>query len=168
MSKSSSSAVVPVVKVSPRGASRLKDGHVWVYRSDIVSAAAVPPGSLVTVKDHRGQFLGAAHYSSSSQIAIRLLSREPVADFPALLRQRVDRSAGGAQRIGEDLYRALDRAAVFWGIDVDDVEHDAVERIGLRFYELERAGRRRGTSGMGHCVLLPYCCGDVAVLDDWL
>ncbi len=77
------------VKVSPRGASRLKDGHVWVYRSDIVSADGAPPGALVTVADHRGQTLGTALYSSSSQIAIRLISREPVADFAALLRQRV-------------------------------------------------------------------------------
>ena len=77
------------VTISPRGASRLKDGHVWVYRSDIASAAGVPPGSLVAVNDHRGQPLGTALYSSSSQIAIRLISREPVDDLPALLRQRV-------------------------------------------------------------------------------
>ncbi|MFZ0770367.1 MAG: class I SAM-dependent rRNA methyltransferase [Candidatus Sulfotelmatobacter sp.] len=77
------------VTISPRGASRLKDGHVWVYRSDIVSANGVPPGSLVSVVDHRGQPLGSALYSSSSQIAIRLISREPVTDFPALLRQRI-------------------------------------------------------------------------------
>lgn len=78
-----------VVKVSPRGASRLKDGHVWVYRSDIVSADGATPGSLVAVTDHRGQFLGSALYSSSSQIAIRLISHDPVADLPTLLRQRV-------------------------------------------------------------------------------
>jgi 23S rRNA (cytosine1962-C5)-methyltransferase len=78
-----------VVKVSPRGASRLKDGHVWVYRSDIASAEGVSPGSLVSVLDHQGQPLGSALYSSSSQIAIRLISHEPVADFPALLRQRI-------------------------------------------------------------------------------
>ena len=77
------------VTISPRGASRLKDGHVWVYRSDIVAADGVPPGSVVTVTDHRGQVLGAALYSSSSQIAIRLISRELVDDLPALLRQRV-------------------------------------------------------------------------------
>jgi 23S rRNA (cytosine1962-C5)-methyltransferase len=80
---------LPEVKVSPRGATRLKSGHVWVYRSDIVSANGVAPGSQVTVADHRGQILGTALYSSSSQIAIRLISREPVNDFPALLRQRV-------------------------------------------------------------------------------
>jgi 23S rRNA (cytosine1962-C5)-methyltransferase len=89
MSKTSAAPSVPIVKVSPRGATRLKDGHVWVYRSDIVSAEGVAPGSLAAVTDHRGQALGTALYSSSSQIAIRLISREPVADFPALLRQRV-------------------------------------------------------------------------------
>jgi 23S rRNA (cytosine1962-C5)-methyltransferase len=89
MSKSSSSSGVPVVKISPRGASRLKDGHVWVYRSDIASAEGVPAGALVSVVDHRGQPLGTALYSSSSQIAIRLISHEPVADLQALLRQRI-------------------------------------------------------------------------------
>jgi 23S rRNA (cytosine1962-C5)-methyltransferase len=89
MSRVSSSPAVPVVKVSPRGASRLKEGHVWVYRSDIVAANGVPPGSVVNVTDHRGQVLGAALYSSSSQIAIRLISPDPVDDFPALLRQRI-------------------------------------------------------------------------------
>jgi 23S rRNA (cytosine1962-C5)-methyltransferase len=89
MPKTTSRASNPVVKISPRGASRLKDGHVWVYRSDVVSAEGIPPGSLVSVVDHRGQSLGDALYSSSSQIAIRLISHEPVADLPALLRQRI-------------------------------------------------------------------------------
>jgi 23S rRNA (cytosine1962-C5)-methyltransferase len=84
-----SDSALPVVKVSPRGASRLKGGHVWVYRSDVVSADGVAAGSLVSVVDHRGQPLGSALYSSSSQIAIRMISHEPVADLPALLRQRV-------------------------------------------------------------------------------
>src|SRR5271163_3637870 len=89
MPKTTGTAGISKVKVSPRGASRLKDGHVWVYRSDIVSAEGIPPGSLVTAQDHRGQPLGTALYSSSSQIAIRLISHEPVADLAALLRQRI-------------------------------------------------------------------------------
>ncbi len=80
---------LPTVKVSPRGAARLKTGHVWVYRSDIVSADTALPGSVVRVSDHRGKSLGTALYSSSSQIAIRMLSHDPVADLPALLRQRI-------------------------------------------------------------------------------
>jgi len=53
------------VTISPRGASRLKDGHVWVYRSDVVYAEGVPAGSLVRVVDHRGKPFGSALYSSS-------------------------------------------------------------------------------------------------------
>jgi 23S rRNA (cytosine1962-C5)-methyltransferase len=80
---------LPKIKISPRGASRLKAGHVWVYRSDIASAADVPPGSLVSVLDQRGKPLGNALYSSASQIAIRMLSHEPVTDLPTLIRQRI-------------------------------------------------------------------------------
>ena len=79
----------PTVKISPRGATRLKSGHVWVYRSDIVSSDAIPPGSLVAITDQRGKPLGTALYSSSSQIAIRLISHQPVADFPNLLTERI-------------------------------------------------------------------------------
>jgi 23S rRNA (cytosine1962-C5)-methyltransferase len=79
----------PIVKISPRGANRLKSGHVWVYRSDITSAEEIAPGSLITVADHRGKPFGTALYSSSSQIAIRMISGEPVRDFPALLRERI-------------------------------------------------------------------------------
>src|ERR1700675_4996168 len=111
-----------VVKVSPRGATRLKDGHVWVYRSDIVSAGGAAPGSLVAVSDHRGQILGSALYSSSSQIAVRLISREPVADFPALLRQRVAEAIAYREQIVRDTnaYRVLFSEADFLpGLIVD-------------------------------------------------
>lgn len=95
---------LPCIKVSSRGATRLKSGHVWVYRSDILSADGIPPGAVVTVSDPRGKPLGTALYSSSSQIAIRLISRDTtsrgatgretaspdsVEDFPALLRHRI-------------------------------------------------------------------------------
>src|SRR5580658_10359370 len=102
MSKTTGNPGVPTVKVSPRGTSRLKDGHFWVYRSDIVSADGVRPGALVTVADHRGQILGSALYSSSSQIALRLISREPVADFPALLRQRVADAIAYREKVVRD------------------------------------------------------------------
>jgi 23S rRNA (cytosine1962-C5)-methyltransferase len=111
-----------VVKVSPRGASRLKDGHVWVYRSDIVSADGATPGSLVAVTDHRGQFLGSALYSSSSQIAIRLILHDPVADLPTLLRQRVADAISYRQPIIHDTnaYRVIFSEADFLpGLIVD-------------------------------------------------
>jgi 23S rRNA (cytosine1962-C5)-methyltransferase len=111
------------VTVSPRGASRLKEGHVWVYRSDIVAGEKVPPpGSIVTVADHRGQILGTALYSSSSQIAIRLISREAVADFAALLGQRIGDAVAYRERIVRDTnaYRVIFSEADFLpGLIVD-------------------------------------------------
>jgi len=65
---------------------------VWVYRSDVLDADGAPPGSLVSVTDHRGKPFGTALYSSSSQIAIRMLAPEPVSDLSALLRERVSRA----------------------------------------------------------------------------
>src|SRR6202522_1726302 len=105
---------IPTVKLSPRGTSRLKSGHVWVYRSDIASVDGASPGDVVTVTDHRGKPLGTALYSSSSQIAIRLISterisRDPVKDFPALLRQRIADAIAYRERIvhNTDAYRLI-------------------------------------------------------------
>jgi 23S rRNA (cytosine1962-C5)-methyltransferase len=122
MSKATSRPDTPTVKLSPRGATRLKDGHVWVYRSDIVSADGVPPGSLVSVVDHRGQPLGTALYSSSSQIALRLISREAVADFPALLRQRITDAIAYREKVihNTSAYRVIFSEADFLpGLIVD-------------------------------------------------
>ena len=79
-----------VITVNQRGAARLKSGHLWVYRSDIAKADA-SAGSLVEVRDERGRRLGSALYSSSSQIAIRLLSSEALSDeaLPKLVRDRI-------------------------------------------------------------------------------
>jgi 23S rRNA (cytosine1962-C5)-methyltransferase len=89
MQKKANFASGPVVKVSARGAARLKNGHVWVYRSDVISDGGATPGSLVNISDHRGKVLGVALYSSSSQIAVRMISQDPVEDLTALVRERI-------------------------------------------------------------------------------
>src|SRR5882762_5610654 len=81
--------VEPFVKLSARGVARLQGRHPWVYRSDVADSNGVPPGSLVRVLDERGKFLGTALYSSSSQIAIRMISHGSVADLPALVAERI-------------------------------------------------------------------------------
>jgi len=77
------------VKLSTRGANRLQARHPWVYRSDVTGTNDIPPGALVRVHDQRGKFLGTALYSSSSQIAIRMISHGSVADLPALVAERI-------------------------------------------------------------------------------
>jgi 23S rRNA (cytosine1962-C5)-methyltransferase len=111
-----------VVKTARRGAERLKAGHVWVYRSDITSADGIAPGALVSVIDERGKFLGTALYSSSSQIAIRMISTENVPDLPALLRERVQAAIAYRERVvrDTDAYRIVFSEADFLpGLIVD-------------------------------------------------
>jgi 23S rRNA (cytosine1962-C5)-methyltransferase len=79
----------PSVKLSARGVARLEARHPWVYRSDITEEKDLPPGAVVRVLDQRGKFLGTALYSSSSQIAIRMISHGSVADLPALVAERI-------------------------------------------------------------------------------
>ena len=100
---------LPTIKISRRGATRLKDGHVWVYRSDIVSDGDAAPGAHVRVTDDRGKALGSALYSSSSQIAIRMISHEAVDDLAALLRQRIHSAIVYRERFvrDTDAYRVI-------------------------------------------------------------
>ena len=65
------------VRINRRAADRLRSGHLWVYASDIEFAEmpAGEPPALVPVADSRGMLLGTALYSSTSQIALRLVSR---------------------------------------------------------------------------------------------
>lgn len=62
------------VKVNKRGADRVRHGHLWIYRSDVVDVDA-EGGSVVAVKDERGNFIGQALYSGASQIALRFLTQ---------------------------------------------------------------------------------------------
>ncbi len=83
------SPAFPKIKISSRGAKRIKDGHVWVYRSDVAAADGVSPGAVVRVCDERGKFLGTAFYSSASQIAVRMISRDAIEDLDELLGERI-------------------------------------------------------------------------------
>ena len=66
------------LRITRRASDRLRAGHLWVYRSDIEHPGeTLSPGVLVTVVDNREIPLGTALYSSSSQIAARLISRAP-------------------------------------------------------------------------------------------
>ena len=83
-------------RVSRRAADRLRAGHVWVYASDVESldlgpAGGTEPPGLLPVADYRGMLLGTALYSPSSQIALRLVSREAIGEteWLSLLEKRL-------------------------------------------------------------------------------
>ena len=120
--RKSPTSTLPAVTVSRRGATRLRDGHVWIYRSDILSADSVPPGAAVSVTDERGKFLGTALYSSASQIAVRMISNHPVSNLAALLQERVQAATAYRERVvqGSDAYRVIFSEADFLpGLIVD-------------------------------------------------
>ena len=73
--KSQSALAQPDVRVSRKGADRFRDGHPWIFRSDVSDTGAAQPGDVVRVLDHRNQSIGQAHYSAASQIALRMLSK---------------------------------------------------------------------------------------------
>jgi 23S rRNA (cytosine1962-C5)-methyltransferase len=64
------------VRVSRKGAERVASGHPWIFSSDLADRDGAQPGQAVKVADPRGRPLGTAHYSSSSQISLRMLSRQ--------------------------------------------------------------------------------------------
>ena len=64
------------ITVTKRGADRVRRGHLWIYRSDLAGADAAG-GTVVAVRDERGNFIGQALYSDASQIALRFLTQTP-------------------------------------------------------------------------------------------
>jgi 23S rRNA (cytosine1962-C5)-methyltransferase len=85
----------PGATISRRGAERLHVGHTWVYQSDVLSIApADSPAALIPVRDQAGHLLGTALFSPTSQISLRLVTRDhlaPEAWLP-LFRQRLQAS----------------------------------------------------------------------------
>ncbi len=69
--------MTPGVVVTAKGAARWRQGHPWIYRSDVVTTERLPAG-LVRVTDRGKRFLGQALFSPASEIRLRLLTREEV------------------------------------------------------------------------------------------
>jgi len=61
------------VRVNRKGADRIASGHPWIFSSDVIDRSDATPGGVVQVIDQKGRAIGIAHYSSSSQICLRLL-----------------------------------------------------------------------------------------------
>src|SRR5579871_3461354 len=88
----------PAAIITRRAGDRLRAGHRWVYSSDVTSliphsdSSEIAPGALVTVADSRGIPLGAALYSSASQIMLRMVSAEAALTRTAYLEQLRERA----------------------------------------------------------------------------
>jgi 23S rRNA (cytosine1962-C5)-methyltransferase len=99
----------PAVTITARGIERILSGHLWVYRADVADAAGVEPGAVVRVLDRKKHFWGQALYSSKSQIALRLLTREARPFDRAFLAERIRAAAAFRGRVveGAQAYRLV-------------------------------------------------------------
>jgi 23S rRNA (cytosine1962-C5)-methyltransferase len=78
----------PSVTISARGEQRVRAGHPWIYRTDVVDVSATP-GEIVEVIGPRHRKIGSALFSDRSQISIRMLTVGDVSADDALLRTRI-------------------------------------------------------------------------------
>lgn len=100
---------LPTVRVNAKAAGRIHSGHPWIFASDLLDRGDAQPGDVVRVVDHKGQVLGIAHYSSSSQISLRLLSRRVESVDSNFLLNRIKRAQEHRQRVvsDSDAYRLV-------------------------------------------------------------
>lgn len=89
------------VKISRRGADRIRSGHLWVYRSDVRSVEA-QSGETVRVVDEGNNFVGRAFFSSRSQITLRLLTREDAPVDTDFFRSRIQHAAEYRKKVVAD------------------------------------------------------------------
>ncbi|HEY7185557.1 MAG TPA: class I SAM-dependent rRNA methyltransferase [Vicinamibacterales bacterium] len=79
------------VVISARGEQRIRAGHPWIYRADVVDVDAAG-GDIVQVIGPRRRTLGAALFSDRSQIPIRMLTHGETPADASLLRARLSRA----------------------------------------------------------------------------
>ncbi|HZB25222.1 MAG TPA: class I SAM-dependent rRNA methyltransferase [Vicinamibacterales bacterium] len=89
------------VLVNRRAEERVRLGHLWIYRSDVVTADA-GPGDTVRVMGPRGRLLGRALYSTRSEIALRMLTRGEAAAGIELWRDRIRQAMAYRATLGID------------------------------------------------------------------
>ena len=91
----------PAVVISARGEERVRSGHPWIYRSDVVDVHA-GGGDIVEVIGPRRRRIGSALFSDQSQISLRVLTvGENVAD-ESLFRTRIEAAIRVRESLGLD------------------------------------------------------------------
>ena len=97
------------VRVNRKAADRIHSGHLWIFASDLIDRGEARSGDAVRVVDYKGRALGTAHYSSSSQISLRLLSPHVEAIDAQFLETRIRAASKYRTRIvrNSDAYRLI-------------------------------------------------------------
>lgn len=90
------------MRVNRRAEQRWAAGHPWIFRGDVVERAAASAGA-VRVQSAKGRPIGVALWSPESEISLRLIDRDPLAEIDA---------AWWRRRIGDAVRRRAGVSAV--------------------------------------------------------
>lgn len=101
MTASESSTRAATAVLSRKGADRVRSGHPWIYRSDVTDLHA-DPGQVAEVRDGRGALLGRALVSTTSQITLRMLTRDATPVDRAFWRARLEAALAVRARLDLD------------------------------------------------------------------
>jgi 23S rRNA (cytosine1962-C5)-methyltransferase len=101
-------ASMPTVVISARGEQRVRIGHPWIYRADVVDVDA-DGGTIVQVIGPRRRVIGSALFSDRSQIAVRMLTHGEVVADQALIRSRLEKAIAfrDSLRLDATAYRLM-------------------------------------------------------------
>lgn len=108
--------------LKPREERRLREGHLWAFRDELVEAPAAEPGELVRLVAHDGTLVGCGFYNPLSKIAVRLVGGDVDAvDVDFFVRRFT--SSRDLRRLvlpGEEAYRLIfGEADMLSGLIVD-------------------------------------------------
>ena len=94
------------VRVNRKAADRVASGHPWIFSSDVIDRGEAQPGEAVRVvidkRGSEGQLLGVAHFSSTSQITLRMLSNRAATIDRAFFLDRLQKAIAHRERIVEN------------------------------------------------------------------
>jgi 23S rRNA (cytosine1962-C5)-methyltransferase len=115
------------VTVNRKAGDRAASGHPWIFSSDVLDRADAQPGDSVRVavaqrNGKPGKPMGVAHYSSTSQIALRMLSEKLEPVDRSFFLHRLSNAIDFRKRIVEnsDAYRVVySEADLLPGLIVD-------------------------------------------------
>jgi 23S rRNA (cytosine1962-C5)-methyltransferase len=97
------------VRINRKGANRIASGHPWIFSSDVLDRGEADGGEAVLVVDPGSKPLGTAHYSSASQISLRMLSDRAETIDQAFYLRRIAQAEAYRKRVaaGTDAYRLV-------------------------------------------------------------
>jgi 23S rRNA (cytosine1962-C5)-methyltransferase len=97
------------VTVNARGAGRVRGGHPWVFRQDVVRGPAKDAReggpALVEVKDPRGKVLGVATWAAEARLALRVVAlgeraKVEASDLLEVVEKRLDAAIARRSALG--------------------------------------------------------------------